>query len=144
MLELALSPTASRIRQLERPQKVVCLLEIWADSVNLVDQILDRFNTIFAEGISDECIVGEGNAGTVDFTIAALVDEVADRFEVGFSVGNVGLNDLQHFLCGFGESDKHTVVDLEQSEKLQDFPWFRCNFVDTIMSIVIVKLRYTP
>jgi len=58
---------------------------------------------------------------------------VADGFEVGFSVGDVWLNDLQHFLGCFCQSNKNTIVDLQQSEELQDFSWFRSNFIDTAM-----------
>lgn len=59
---------------------------------------------------------------------------MADGFEVWFTVGNVGLNDLEHFLGCFGEFDEDTVVNLEQSEELQDFSWFGSHLVDTVVS----------
>jgi hypothetical protein len=49
MLEFPLSPPTGRITQLERPQKVVGLLEIWSNCENLMNQILDRFNAILSE-----------------------------------------------------------------------------------------------
>lgn len=131
MLELSLPPPTSRITQFERPQKVIRLLEIGSHSENLMNQILHTFNTVFSKGISDEGIVGEGNSGTVDFTVAALVDEVADRFEIGFPIGDVGLDDLEHFLGCFGEFDEDSVIDLEETEKLQYFSGLGSNLVDT-------------
>ena len=133
MLELPLSPSSSRVAQFERPQKVVGLLEVGSDGVNLMDQILDTLNSILAQGLGDEGIVSQWDTRSVDFTVPALVDEMADGFEVGLAVGDVGLDDLEHFLGGLGEFDEDTVVDLKETEELHHFSWFGGHFVDTIM-----------
>lgn len=46
---------------------------------------------------------------------------LANTLEVGVSPGDVGLSDTQHVDCGLVESHEHAVVDLAQSEQLQDF-----------------------
>ncbi len=46
-------------------------------------------------------------------------------------IGDVGLNETEHLLGGAGSLDKHTIVDLEQSEELQNFAGLGSNFVDT-------------
>jgi len=113
MLKLPLTPSTSRITQLERPQEVICLFEIRSNSENLMNQIFHTLNSIFPQIFSDESIVGQWDTGTVDFTVATFVEEMADGFEIGFAEGNVGLNDLEHFLGCFVESDEDAVVNLE-------------------------------
>ena len=46
-------------------------------------------------------------------------------------VGNVGFNKTEHLLCGPGDLNEHTVVDLKQTEELQDLAGFGSNLVDT-------------
>ena len=142
MLELPLSPSSSRVAQFERPQKVVGLLEVGSDGVNLMDQILDTLNSILAQGLGDEGIVSQWDTRSVDFTVPALVDEMADGFEVGLAVGDVGLDDLEHFLGGLGEFDEDTVVDLKETKELHHFSWFRSHFVDTIIRPWITERDY--
>lgn len=48
--------------QLERPQEVVGALEVGADGVNLVDQILDGLEADVADAFLNNSIVGEGDA----------------------------------------------------------------------------------
>ena len=48
VLELAGPEASSRVGQLEGPQKVADLLEVGADSVELVDEIFHADNTEFA------------------------------------------------------------------------------------------------
>ena len=131
MLKLSLPPTPRRITQLERPQKVVGLLEIRADCENLMNQILHTLNAVFPEGIRNKGIVGERDSGPVNFTVATFVDEMADGFKVRLAIGDIGLDDLEHFLGCFGEFDEDTIVDLEEAKKLQDFTGLRSDLVDT-------------
>lgn len=131
VLELARAETAGRVGQLERPQEVVRLLEVGTDSVDLVDQILNADDTVLAEVLLDDLVVGEGNALLVDLAVAALVDELADRLEVGVTVSDVRVDDGQHLRSGLVQADENTVVDLEQAEQLQDLARLRRDLVDT-------------
>jgi len=70
MLELPLSPSTSRVAQLERPQKVVGLLEVGSDGVNLMNQILNTLDSVLAQGIGDDCVVSQWDTGAVDFSVA--------------------------------------------------------------------------
>ena len=96
-----------------------------------MDQILHADDTVFSKIILDDLVVGEGNALLVDFAVAALVDEGADGLEVRVAVGDVGLDDLEHFRCGLCEADEDAVVDLEEAQELEDLAWFGGDFVDT-------------
>lgn len=73
------------VAQLERPQKVGSLLEGRADRGDFVDEVLDALDAVFAEGLLDDFVGGDGDALAVDLGEAALVDEFADGLEVGVS-----------------------------------------------------------
>ena len=78
-----------------------------------MDQILHADNAVFAKVSLDEGVVGERNALFVDLSVPALVDELTDGLQVGISVGNPWLDDLEHLEGSLGHSNKNTVVDLE-------------------------------
>lgn len=131
MLELSSPKPPIRVTQLERPQKVARLLEIRSHGINLMNEILHAHNTVLAQMILDDLVVGEGNALLVDLAVAALVDEFTDGLEAGVAVGDVRFHDLEHFGGGFGEADKDAVVDLEETEELEGFAGFGGHFGDT-------------
>ena len=97
-----------------------------------MDQVLNAEDVVLAEALLDDLVVGEGDALLVDLAVSALVDQLTDRLEVRLAVGDIGLNETEHLLSSLSDLDKDTVVDLEQTEKLEDFAWFRCNLVDTV------------
>ena len=62
-------------------------------------------------------VVGERNALLLGILgVSTLVDELTDRLQVGVTVGDEGLDDLQHLDGGLGQADEDTVVDLEETE----------------------------
>lgn len=101
MLELSCTEATSRVAELEWPEKVAGLLEVRSDGEDLMDQILDTEDTVFAEIIFNYLVVGEWDTLLLDLAIAALVDEVADGFDRGVAVCDIRFNDLDHFHCGF-------------------------------------------
>jgi hypothetical protein len=132
VLELADVEAAVGVGQLEGPQEVAGLLEVGADGVDLVDQILHTDNAVLAEGLLDDGVVGKGNTLLVDLSVTTLVDELLDALEVGETVSDPGLDDLDHLLSGLGELDEDTVVDLEQTEQLEDLAGLGGDLVDTL------------
>lgn len=132
VLELAGAEATSGVGELEGPEEVVGLLEVGANSVDLVDQILHADNAVLAEGLLNDLVVGKRDTLLVDLSVTTLVDELTDTFEVGVTVSDVGVDDGQHLLGGLGETDEGTVVDLDQTEKLQDLARLRSNLVDTL------------
>jgi hypothetical protein len=132
VLEFALTEATIGIGQLEGPQEVAGLLEVGADSVDLVDQVFHADDTIFAEIVLDQLVVGKSNALLVDLSVSALVDEFADRLQIGVAVGDVGVDDGEHFLGSLGELDEDTVVDLQKAQELEDLAGLGCDLVDTL------------
>ena len=134
VLDLAGVEATVGVGQLEGPDEVVGLFEVGANGVDLVDQVFHADNAVLAEVLLNELVVGKGNALLVDLSVATLVDELTDGLEVGVTVGDEGVDNGQHLLGGLGETDEDTVVDLEQTEELQDLAGLRSDLVDTVSS----------
>lgn len=73
-----------------------------------------------AELLLDDGVVGDGESLAVDLGVSSLVDELPDGLEVDLAVGDVWLDESEHLLGGLGHSDEDTVVDLQESEELED------------------------
>lgn len=131
VLELAGAETTVGRRELEGPEEVGDGLEVGADGVDLVDDVLNAGDAELAEVLLDHGVVGDGQTLLVDLSVTALVDELADGLQVGVSVGNEGLDDLQHLGGSLGELDEDTVVDLEETEKLEGLALLGVDLVDT-------------
>lgn len=132
VLELAGTEATVGVAELEGPEEVGSLLEVGADGDDLVNEILDTDDAVLAKVLLDDAVVGEGNALAVDLAISALVDELLDALEVGVTVGNPRLDNLDHLSGGLGDADEDTVVDLEETEKLKDLAGLGGNLVDTL------------
>jgi hypothetical protein len=132
VLELAGTESTSGGRELEGPEEVGGLLEVGADGVELVDEVLDADNAVLAKVLLDDLVVRERETLLVDLSVAALVDELADGLEVGVTVGDERLDDLEHLDGGLGQLDEDTIVDLEETEKLEGLALLGVNLVDTL------------
>jgi hypothetical protein len=132
MLELPRSETAGRVAQLEWPEEVACLLEVGSDRGDLVDQVFHADDTEFAQVVFDQLVVGEWDALLVDLAIASLVDELTDGLEVWVAIGNVRVDDGEHLLRGFSQADEDAVVDLQETQELEDLARLGCDLRDTV------------
>jgi hypothetical protein len=141
VLELALAETTVGGRELEGPEEVRGLLEVGANSEDLVDEILNGDDAELAEGSLNEGVVGEGNALALNLSVSTLVDQLADGLEVGFTIGDPRLNNAEHLNGSLGETDEDTVVDLEETEQLQDLTGLGGNLVDTEGYVRIPRLH---
>lgn len=135
VLELAGTETTSGVAQLEGPQEVGGLLEVGANSEDLVDQVLHADNTVLAEVLLNDGVVGQGNTLLVDLAVSTLVDKLLDGLQVGVTIGDPGLNDLQHLSDGLGDTQEDTIVDLEKTEQLEGLAGLRGHLVDTKMLV---------
>jgi len=117
--------------QLEGPQKLVHLFEVLADNENLVDEVLNAEDASVAQLLGDDAVVGDGNALVVHVHEASLVDELSDGLQIRRSIGDIRLDELEHLLGGTGETDENSVVDLSQSQELQDLSRLGIHSVDT-------------
>jgi hypothetical protein len=141
MFELPCAESASRVAQLEGPEEVAGLLEVWSDSEDLVNQVFHADNAVLAQLLLNESVLGKRDALLVDLAITTLVDEFTNRLKIRIAVGNEGFNDLQHLRGGLSQAHKDAVVDLEKTEELKSLALLGVNLVDTIVNLLLCALR---
>ncbi len=128
------TPAAGGVGELEGPQEVGSLLEGRANSVDLVEKVFHRDNTVLAEGSLNNLVVVKGNTLLVDLSVTTLVQQLANSGMVGIAVGNVRFNQSEELLGSLGNSQENTIVNLQKSEKLKSLSGLRCNLVNTLNS----------
>ena len=128
------TPTTRWVRQLEWPQEVVGLLEVWTNGDQLVDQVVNGHDTELTEVSLDDGVVREGNSLLVDLTVTSLVNQLSDGGVRWVTVSHVWLNELQQLRSSLGDLNEGTSVDLSQSQKLQNLSWLWWDLVDTLDS----------
>lgn len=108
------------------------MLEVWSNSVDLVNYVFHADNAILAKLLLNDGVVSESNALLVDLSIAALVNELTDGLEIGITVSNEWFDNLQHLKSGLGQTNEDTIVDLKESQKLKGLALLWINLVDTL------------
>jgi len=126
-----LGEPTKRSAQLEGPQKVVGLLEARANSVNLVDEILNANDAILAKGLLDDTVVGQRGSALGELAVTTLVDQLPNTLQIGIPVGDIGLNPAQHVHGGLVHLHEHSVENLPKPQQLHDCPHLRMHVIDT-------------
>ena len=81
--------------QLERPEEVVSLLEVLTNSLDLVDQILNRQDSLLSEGLLNNPVVGKRNALLVDLAETTLKNQFANGLTRRITESDVWLHTAQ-------------------------------------------------
>lgn len=123
--------TALRGGGLERPEESVDLLEVGTNGEDLVDDVLGSVNSELSELFGDGSVVSEGNSATVDLQETSLVNQLSDSGEGWVSERAVGSNSSEHLGHWSVHLEENAVVQLSQSEQLQDFLRLGGHLVDT-------------
>jgi len=123
--------SALRRAELERPHEVVSLLEVGTDSVELSDQILNTDDLVGSEDLLNDFVRSDGNSLLVDLSVSSLVDQVGDSVSGGVSESDKRLDLLDHVKSSSVDSDEDGIVDLSESEQLEDLFGLRSHMVDT-------------
>jgi len=123
--------TTTRGVKLEGPEEAVGLLEVRANSVDLVDKILHADDAIAAKSLLDHLIADERDALVLDLTSTTLVDHLTDGLKVGIAVGDVGADKTEHGDGSLVQTDKDGVEDLTKTEQTKDLACARGGLVDT-------------
>jgi len=123
--------TTSGRAQFERPQKLVHGFKVLADNEDLMNNVLNAENAFAAKFFFDDGVVRDGNALMVDFGESSFVDQLSHCLQIRCSVSDVRFNEFEHFLSGGVQTDENGVVDLSQSQQLQDLSRFGIHSVDT-------------
>ena len=107
------------------PQKVVGLLEVGSTVGNLVDQVLNAYDSVLPQVLLYLLVVLDGDSGTIFLDESALVNQLRDRLLRGIPIGDARLDESEHLDGGFVELDENAVLELSQSQKSQDLSWLR-------------------
>jgi len=112
--------TSSRGRQLEGPQESVGFSEVRTNGEDFVDQIFNGGDSVSAQLVSNDFVAVDGCSFIAILGETTLVDQFLDGLEVRVTVSDVGLDKLQHLEGGLVELDEGTVVDLSESQQLEN------------------------
>ena len=105
-----------------------------------MNEILNTGDSVFTEFSLNNTVVGERKSSSLDFTATSFVDKLGDGLSGWVTIGDEWLDHLDHVPCGFVKLDENGVVQLSQSEELEDFLWLWCKLSDTME---IKKVRKT-
>merc|ERR1719457_236135 len=125
------SHTTSWTTQLEGPQEVGSLLEVFSYGENLVDQILNADDSARSQNLLDHLVVGDWDPLVVHLSKTTFVDELTDGFEIGISPRDERFDQPQHVQGGLVQLHKHSIVDLSQSKQLQCLLHLRGDLIHT-------------
>lgn len=117
--------------ELEWPEEVVHLLEVATTSPDLVDDILNTSNSLVTQGSRDWCVVSECDSLLVNLSVSSLVDKTTNIITGWVTVSDVWLDKSDHIDGGTVELNKHSIVELSQTEKLHDLLLLWWELVDT-------------
>ena len=125
------SEASPRCSQLERPEEVVSLLEVLTHSLDLVDEVLNRLDTLLSERLLNNPVIGKRNALLVDLAETTLKNQFANGLTRRITESDVWLHTAQQVSRCLVDPHEDTVVDLPQSENAQDPEHLGVQFIDT-------------
>ena len=96
-----------------------------------MDEVLNASDSGLTEFSSDDGVIGEWDSASVDLTVSSLVDELGDGGSGWETISDEWLDDSNHVPGGLVELNEDSVVELSQSEELQDLLWLWGKLVDT-------------
>merc|ERR1719266_2259090 len=107
------------------------VIGVGSNSEYLVDEILNADDSHLAQLLLNDVVGGDWGSVPIDLDKSTLVDQITNSLQVGGPVGDVGLADPEHVLGGLVHLDEDSIVDLPQSEELQDLLDLGGDLVDT-------------
>jgi len=118
--------------ELEGPEEVVGFLEVRSDGDEFVNEIFNAVDSLSAESLLDDGVIGKRDSLSVNLSETSLEDELLDGLSSGVSKSDEGEDLLEHVKGGLVDSEEGTVVELSESEQSQDSLDFRVKLVDTV------------
>lgn len=116
---------------LKGPQEIGSIFEMLANSEDLMDQIFSTDNVSVTKFIFNDLIAGNWYTLSFQFSKATFVNQFSHTFQVWITPGDIWLANTEHVNGGLVKFNKHTIVNLSETEQLQNFTNFRCYLVDT-------------
>ena len=109
--------------QFEWPQEVIGLLEVGSTLDDLIDDVFDTKEAFVTKLRLNDLVVGESDPLTIDLGISSSIDELSDSCSSGITPGNTVTDMLKHIQSGFVQFNKSGIMNLSQSEELENFSY---------------------
>ncbi len=106
--------------ELEGPEEVIGLLEVGPAGPDLVDQVLDADDAVLPEHALDALVRAQRDALFMDLAVAAFINEVFNGRPGGVAPRDGVVHELQHVERGLVQLHEDAVVDLAETQKLED------------------------
>jgi len=95
------------------------------------DQVFNADNVELSKSLLDDFIAGDGDSLLVDLSVSSLVDHLGEGVSSGISECDIRFDLLDHVKGGSVNSDQNGLVDLSESEQLEDLFGTGSHIVDT-------------
>ena len=118
--------------KLEWPEEVVYGLEVWTTSDDFMNNIFNTDYTKFSELIRDDVVINDWNTLSINLGVSSLVDKGTNSFQRWGTIGYEWFYWLQHIHGGFVDSQKGGIVNLSETQQLQDLSDLRAYTIDTL------------
>lgn len=94
-----LAPSVAWVIEFEVPQEVVCLLEVWPNCVDFMNQIFHTNDIVLLQTFLDHTVGRQWNSLAIDTAKTSLVNELPDGLQTGVAPCNVRLSNAEHIDC---------------------------------------------
>ncbi len=115
-MSLFLDTSSGRVES-EWEEEIVDLLELTSKVIDLVDDVLDAFDTVFTESLLNDLVLNKRDSLSVEFSETSLIDEGLDGALRRESVSDIWLNLSEHIHGSLVVLEEDGSSDLGESEK---------------------------
>ncbi len=120
--------------QFEGPEEVVDFSEFWTNCLDLVNKVFNTDDVVFSELFFNLSVADDWDSLFVDLGKTSLVDQVSNGFHRWISPSNVWFSNSEQVQSSLVQSNENSVVNLSQSQQLQNFSNFWNSFFHTTNS----------
>jgi len=117
--------------QSEWMQKVIGLLEVWSNCVQLMDEVFHTDDPHAAELTLNDRVLRKRDTLAIDLSKSTLVHELTYSLHVRVAVCNVRSDNTEHRESGLVQLDEDSTVNLDEAKELQNLSDLRRDTVDT-------------
>ena len=131
VVDLLCGPATGWGVELEDVQCGVNTLELLTAGNNLVNDIFNTLDVERTELLSNHCVGSDWDTLTVDTEETTLVDQIGDGLDGWCTPGDVWSSADQHVNGCLVNTEEDTVVNLQETQELEDLTDLWCNTVGT-------------
>ena len=115
-MSLSLDSSSWRVES-EWEEEIVNFLEFSSKVVDLIDDVLDAFDSVISESLLDDLILDKRNSLSVELSISSLVDKRLDGFLRWESISDIRFNLSEHVHRGLVILKENSVANFGKSEQ---------------------------